>query len=474
MIETFLRTVLVSTALVAFLYFLVVNGTYSLQLWLAALELRDRRRRVDLAPFDWWHRTPDAPRLSVLAPAYNEEVTIVDAVEGMLTLEYPGLEVVVVNDGSPDRTLEVLRDAFDLAPDPHAPSDHGALAHQPIRQVYRSRLHPGLVVVDKENGGKADALNAGISVASGDLFAALDADTIVAPDALLRMARAFVERPGTVAVGGTIRPVNGDEIADGRVVRRGVPPGFFGGVQTVEYVRAFFIGRLGWNRLGGNVIISGAFGTFHRGAAIAAGGYQHGSIGEDFELVVRLRRLGYEQRTGLTTVQFLPDPVAFTEAPTTRKILSNQRRRWHRGLLDTLWAHKRTILNPRYRGLGMGGMGFFTFVEALGPIVELLGLFALVLGLVVGVIAVDFAVVFFVVAYLWGVLLSLGALMLESRATPGELNARDRARQVLAALLEPLWFRQLSLVWRLRATGRWLRRGDAGWGTMTRAGFQRR
>ena len=186
------------------------------------------------------------------------------------------------------------------------PSTTGRCESAPVRAVYRSALHPALVVVDKENGGKADALNAGMLVASGDLFVALDADTIVAPDALLRMARAFLERPGTVAVGGTIRPVNGDEVADGRVVRRGVPRGWLAAVQSVEYTRAFFIGRLGWNRLGGNVIISGAFGTFHRGAVIAVGGYQHGSIGEDFELVVRLRRNGVEQGTS-SRVQFLPD-----------------------------------------------------------------------------------------------------------------------------------------------------------------------
>lgn len=475
---TIVSYVLVSTAVLALGYFLVVNGTYTLQLALAGAELRERRHRTAHSPFDWWHRTPDVPRLSVLAPAYGEEVTIVDAVEGMLTLEYPDLEVVVINDGSKDGTLRVLQEAFELIPDPHAPStavggvlDEPELASAPIRTVYRSPLHPALIVVDKENGGKADALNAGITVASGDLFSALDADTVVAPDALLRMARAFVERPGTVAVGGTIRPVNGDVVRDGRVVGRGVPRRQLELVQTVEYVRAFFIGRLGWNRLGGNVIISGAFGTFHRHSVIAAGGYQHGSIGEDFELVVRLRRRGIENGTA-QRVQFLSDPVAFTEAPSTRTILGNQRRRWHRGMLDTLRIHRRVILNPRYRGLGLGGMGFMTTVEAAGPVVEVAGLLALAVGLSLGLIGAEFAWAFFLVAYLWGVLLSLGSLALESRATPGELRARDRARQVLAAALEPLWFRFLTLWWRLRATGTWVRGGDATCGTMTRSGFR--
>jgi len=465
-----LQTILYTTAFAALAYFLVVNGTYTLQLFLAAGELRRRRRRLDLASLTWWHGTPDTPRVSVLAPAYNESLTIVDAVEGMMTLEYPDLEVVVVNDGSPDDTLERLVAAFDLVPDPHAPTELEVLSTQPVRTVYRSRLHANLVVVDKHNGGKADALNAGIAVASGDLFVALDADTIVAPDALLRLARAFLESSRTVAVGGTIQPVNGDEVRDGRVVNKAIDRRWLSGVQSVEYVRAFFIGRLGWNRLGGNVIISGAFGAFHRASAVAVGGYRHDSIGEDFELVVRMRRHGYDTG-GPNEVQFLPDPVAFTETPVTRKVLRNQRIRWHRGLLDTLWTHRDAILRPRYRGMAFGGLGFFTAVEALGPIIEALGLIALLIGLPLGLVNHEFALLYFTLAYLWGIALSMGALALEDRATGSELRVRDRMWQVVAALSEPLWFRQMSLWWRLRGTWRWLRGGERTWGTMTRTGF---
>jgi cellulose synthase/poly-beta-1,6-N-acetylglucosamine synthase-like glycosyltransferase len=406
----------------------------------------------------------------VIAPAYNEQVTIVESVEGMLTLEYPDLEVIVVNDGSPDETLARLVGAFDLVPDPHAPTDLGHLPTKPLRTVYRSRLHANLVVVDKENGGKADALNAGIGVASGDLFIALDADTIVSPDALLRLTRAFVESPGCVAVGGTIQPVNGDEVRDGRVINKAIDRRWLGAVQSVEYVRAFFIGRLGWNRLGGNVIISGAFGAFHRATAVAVGGYRHDSIGEDFELVVRMRRHGYDHG-GPSQVRFLPDPVAYTETPVTRRVLRNQRIRWHRGLLDTLWTHRDAVFRPRYRGMAFGGLGFLTGVEALGPVVEALGLLALVVGLAFGIVDVQFALLYFALAYLWGVGLSVGALAVEDRATASELRVRDRAWQVLAALTEPVWFRQMSLWWRLRGTWQWLRRGERAWGTMTRTGF---
>ncbi|MBS3940239.1 MAG: glycosyltransferase family 2 protein [Actinobacteria bacterium] len=466
-----LQVVLTSSALLALAYFVVVNGTYSLQLVLASRELKHRRRRLDLATLSWWHRTPDAPRISVLAPAYCESVTIVDAVEGMLTLEYPDAEIVVINDGSPDDTLERMVAAFDLVPDPHAPTDLSDLPTRPVRTVYRSLMHANLVVVDKDNGGKADALNAGIAVASGDLFVALDADTIVAPDALIRLARAFLESPGNVAVGGTIQPVNGDEVRDGRVVNKAIDRRWLGAVQSVEYVRAFFIGRLGWNRLGGNVIISGAFGAFHRPTAIAVGGYRNDSIGEDFELVVRMRRHGYDTG-GPSRVQFLPDPVAYTETPVSRNVLEDQRIRWHRGLLDTLWTHRDAVFRPRYRGMAYGSLGFMTAVEVLGPIVEALGLVALAVGLPLGMINLEFALLYLALAYLWGVALSVGALAVEDRATESELRVRDRAWQLLAAFSEPLWYRQMSLWWRLRATWQWLRRGERSWGTMTRTGFR--
>ena len=257
---------------------------------------------------------------------------------------------------------------------------------------------------------------------------------------------------------------------DGRVVNKAIDRRWLSAVQSVEYVRAFFIGRLGWNRLGGNVIISGAFGAFHRATAVAVGGYRHDSIGEDFEFVVRMRRHGYDTG-GPSRVQFLPDPVAYTETPVSRKILRNQRIRWHRGLLDTLWTHRDAVFRPRYGGMAFGGLGFFTAVEALGPIVEALGLLALLVGIPLGLINVEFALLYLALAYLWGVALSVGALALEDRATESELRVRDRAWQLVAACSEPLWFRQTSLWWRLRGTWRWLRRGERQWGAMTRTGF---
>lgn len=273
-------------------YFVLVNGFQTVLLMSSALELGAYRRRA-------WGDEPRAllgsevaPRVSVLAPAFNEQDTIVESVRALLSLRYPNLEVLVVNDGSTDATLANLAAAFELTP--VHPIFRRQLETEPVVGLYRSRLHPHLVVINKENGGKADALNAGLNVSSGQLVCALDADSLVEHDALLRMVRPFLADPRVVAVGGTIRVANEADVRYGRVVRSGVPRHYLAGIQTVEYLRAFLFGRLGWNRLGGNLIISGAFGLFDRERVLAAGGYESSTVGEDLELIAKIRRLAHE------------------------------------------------------------------------------------------------------------------------------------------------------------------------------------
>src|SRR5207302_549021 len=249
-----------------------------------------------------------------------------------------------------------------------------------------------------ENGGKADALNVGLSFARGELVCAMDADTLIEADGLQRMVRPFLYATDVVATGGTIRVVNGSQVEFGRVAKTAVPTHMLAGVQVVEYLRAFLFGRLGWNRLGGNIIISGAFGLFQREAVLQAGGYLHDTVGEDMELVVRLKRLSYE-RGGPGKIAFVPDPVAWTEVPETTKVLGRQRDRWHRGLADVLWRHRRMFFNPRYGLTGLVVFPYFAIVELLAPLVELIGLIGLLIGLSIGAVDVPFAILFFLVAY---------------------------------------------------------------------------
>lgn len=456
--------VTLETAILA--YFLIVHTFYAVLLVSATLEMVRHRRRTRGESRWRLLQMPELPRISILSPAYREEATIVESVSALLTLNYPELEVVVVCDGSPDGTLDALKRAFALRR-VHA-VHRGLVPTRPIREMYRSQAIPRLIVVDKENGGKADALNAGLNVVTGDLVCAIDADTLIAPDALLRLIRAFVTEDGVLAAGGTIRLANGATVRAGRVIDLRAPTELLAGFQVIEYLRAFLFGRLGWNRLGGNLIISGAFGLFRRDAVVAAGGYRYGSVGEDMELVVRLRRQARE-RGESDLVRFIPDPVAWTEAPVSLAVLSRQRDRWHRGLADTLWRHRRLLLSRRYGALGLVVFPYFVFVELFAPVVEALGIVGLVLSLTLG-LNVSFAVWFFLVAYGYGAILTLATLVLDEMSYRKYRRLRDHFTLLGFALIENIGYRQLTVLWRLRGLVGFLRQ-RSDWGGMERRGF---
>ena len=449
-------------------YFVVVNGFYVVLLGSSAVEARGQLQKAWREPRERMLGSDVAPRVSVIAPAHDEASTIAESVRALLTLRYPRLEVVLVNDGSSDATLAVLQREFDLAP--IHPIFRREVDSKPVRGLYRSRTQPELVVVDKENGGKADALNAGLNLASGSLVCAVDADTLIEPDAMLRMVRPFLEREDVVAAGGTVRIANGSVVRAGRVVHARAPRTPLAGVQSVEYLRAFLFGRLGWNRLGGNLIVSGAFGLFRRDAMIAVGGYVHDTVGEDMELVAALRRRGIEQGTA-SRIVFVADPVAWTEVPESLRALSRQRDRWQRGLADVLWRHRAMLGRPRYGALGVVVLPYFVLVEFLGPVIEALGLVGLVVALAFGAVDVPFALLFFLVAYGFGVVLNVFTLVLEDRAARRYDGFGDRLAMLPWIFLESLGYRQLTVFWRLRGLVSFLR-GNAEWGAMPRRGFQ--
>jgi cellulose synthase/poly-beta-1,6-N-acetylglucosamine synthase-like glycosyltransferase len=459
---------LVKGQFVVLVYFLIVNGWYMLLLVSSLLEMRrhmlliaDESRHLLLS-------STLSPTISILAPAFNEESTIEASLRALLALQYPNLEVIVISDGSKDRTVQVLIERFNLVPVKTIYQQR--IKTKAVHTLYRSSTYPALVVVDKENGGKADALNVGLSFAQGELVCAMDADTLIEADGLQRMVRPFLFATDVVATGGTIRVVNGSEVKFGRVVKTRVPTNALAGMQVVEYLRAFLFGRLGWNRLGGNIIISGAFGLFRREQVLSAGGYLHDTVGEDMELVLRLKRLSYEHG-GPGTIAFVPDPVAWTEVPESLKVLGRQRDRWHRGLADVLWRHRKMLLNPRYGVTGLVVFPYYTFVELLAPLIEAVGLISLALGLAFGIVDWNFAALFYLTAYGLGTALTAFTLILEDLSFHRYETFRDRALLFWWALLENLGYRQLTVYWRLRGLWKFLR-GRKDWGVMERKGFK--
>ncbi len=431
----------------------------------AVIEMRENRSRDQ---HQLWRRvlaSPLVPRISVLVPAHNEEIWIAESVGRTLALRYPDIEVIVVNDGSTDLTMRKLYDGFGLSP--VLPAYRRQLETAHVRSIYRSKIEPSLVVIDKDNGGKADALNVALNVASGDLVCAIDADTIVTSDSLLQLVAPFLSHPDTEAVGGTIRLIDGRVPDDARDLHE-APRSFLLGTQTVEYLRSFLIGRLGWNALGGSLVISGAFGLFDRNRLIDIGGYDANSIGEDMELVVRLRRKAYDENRRARVV-FAPKPIAWTEAPSSWRTLGRQRNRWFRGLLDVLVRHKGMVLRPKYGTAGMIALPYFILVEALSPILEALGLVLVAIGLFTGSYSSE-QWGLLALAYGFGITRTVGVLMLSDLVYRTHAGFRSRLRMTWFIVMEVLVMRPATIVWRL--WGLWLYvRGDQSWGEQERRGL---
>ena len=462
-----LTAVLQGTDVVILAYFLALNSFYALLLILSVPEIWEQSRLAEDEDFQRLMQSDALPPITILVPAYNESATIEASVTAILTLEYRNFEVIVVNDGSKDDTMERLGHAFDLFEIPRTYPD--TIPSAPVRAVYRSRSRTRLMVIDKENGGKADSLNAAINASRFPLVIAVDADTLIEPDALLRLTRPFLLGRKIAAVGGTVRVANSCTVKDGRVADARVPRRFLPGIQVVEYLRAFLFGRLGWNRLGGSLVISGAFGLFRKEYLLAIGGYRLESIVEDMDLVIRLHRYLRRQKIAYE-ISFIPDPVAWTEVPESGRILGRQRERWHRGLIAAVWEYRGMLFNPRYGRVGLVAVPFFALGEMLAPLIEVLGYVVTIVGLAYGVINVSFALLFLLVAWGYGMLLSLWAVALEEASFRRYRRVGDLARLLLFATLEAFGYRQRTVWWRLKAFVTVWRRRQV-WGEMTRKGF---
>jgi len=451
------------------LFFVVVNLTYTVLLVLSLREILRYMRHNSFSDFRTLVQTELAPPISILAPAYNEEPTVVESVRSLLKLNYGEYEVVVINDGSKDRTLERLINEFQMYPSKqvYVPS----IEAKPVRGIYKSRqaAYRNLIVIDKENGGKADALNAGINVARHRYVCAIDADSILEEDALQKVVKPFLEDERVVASGGIVRIANGCEIVNGRVVSVGLSRKLLPLFQVVEYFRAFLSGRMAWQSMNGLLIISGAFGMFKKQTVIDVGGYRRDTVGEDMELIVRIHRIKRERREPYRIV-FVPDPVCWTEAPESPRILARQRNRWHRGLMDVFKFHGSMLLNEKYGVVGMAAMPYFLFIELLGPAFEFLGYVATTVMFALGRLRIEMAVLYFIVALFYGVMFSVGGVLLEEISFRRYPNPKHLALLLAMGVIENFGYRQLTAWWRVKAFYDYAR-GQRGWGKMQRTGF---
>lgn len=417
--------------------------------------------------------SPLSPKISIIAPAYNEALNIVDNAMSLLALEYPNFEVVIVNDGSKDETLQRLIDAYKL--EKTSLLTHQSVECKEILGVYKSRDEAvsHLTVVDKRNGGKSDALNAGINVCAGKLFACIDVDCVLERDALLRMIKPFLDETDqkVIATGGVIRLANDCVISDGRLIQINVPRNLIARAQVLEYMRAFLLSRVAWAKINGLLLISGALGLFDKQTVIEAGGYSHKTVGEDMELVMRMRRM-MEERRQPYAVRYISDPLCWTEGPARWDILGRQRNRWTRGLMDCLKFHRKVFFNPHYRIMGMVSYPFWFLYEWLAPIIESLGLVLTVVLWALGVINATSFWLLLAAVYNYAICLSCLAIWVDQKTYSQYRSKRDLGRLIVMAIVEPLFYHPFTVYSSIRGTIDYIR-GKKGWGSMTRQGLSK-
>ncbi len=456
---------------ILFLYYLFSNLAYLTLLILAVVSSAAHQRRLGSIRLEKMKDSPFVPPIAVLVPAHNEEQTIVESVQSLLALDYPELEIIVVNDGSKDQTLAKLEKAYRLVPTDMVYVQ--SVECKPVRGLYMSPLEPRLLVVDKEPGGsKADAINAALNVASAQFVCVVDADAILERDALLRiMAPVMTDHKKVIAAGGIVRAINGCKVDGGRLTQVKLPRKGIEILQVVEYLRAFLIGREGWAYFNMLVIISGAFGVFQRDLLRKVGGYRPSAIGEDLDLVVRMHRYLLENKQEYH-ISFIPDPVCWTEVPSDRKSLGSQRARWQKGLMDVLWKNRDMTFNPRYGRIGMFALPYQWIFEFAAPWIEIVGYSTMFLAWVLGVLNRDFFLLFLLFGYGFATMISIGSVLQEEITFRRYTDWRDALRLIAWCFLEHFPYRQLQMWWRLKGTVQYLR-GDVVWQPQHRTGFQK-
>jgi len=405
------------------------------------------------------------PWVSILVPAYNEESTVVNAAHALLQLFYPHYEVIIINDGSNDDTLEVLKNEFKLIPFPEIYGEY--LKTSQVRGIYYSTEFPKLRVIDKENAGKADALNAGINLSRGSLICSIDSDSVLSRDSLIRIVQPFLEDPTTVATGGQVRILNGCEVQGGRITKVGLPKNLLALFQVVEYLRAFLFGRIGWSPLNAVGIISGAFGLFDKETVINVGGYKKGTVGEDMELVLRIHRVMRQEKKRYR-IAHVPDPICWTEVPEDLGSLKTQRIRWQRGLAESLTMNIKLLFNPSAGTIGWLSFPFMVIFELLSPIVEAGGFIFLLLAVFFHFLSLASFLVYLFVAFGSGMLLSATGILLEEITFHVYKDFKSIFVLFGASLLETPFYRIINSFWRLIGLFQWLFGTKSGWGKIKR------
>ena len=448
-------------------YMIIIIVFYTAILLISLLQLRREYQLNREQTFEDYANELYTKPVSIIVPAYNEEAGIIQSIRSLLSINYPSYEIIVVNDGSRDNTLNKVIEYYDMKKVDKVIRKQ--VETKQIKGIYQSELLPKLYMIDKDNGGKADALNVGVNFSHFPYICSLDGDSVLEADAFLKVMKPIMEsNEEVIASGGSIRIANGCTIQNGHILKIGLSKHPLVVMQIIEYLRAFLMGRIGLSKHNLLLIISGAFGVFSKQWVVKAGGYRADTVGEDMELVVRIHRILKESNVNKKIV-YVPDPVCWTEVPESTTYLRRQRRRWHRGLFESLWNHRKLTFNPKYGSIGMISFPYFWLIEFLGPIVELLGYMYTIIAVFLGGIYLEFAILIFMLSCIYGSIFSMAAVLLEEWSLRKYPNVSDILTLFFYSITESFWYRPLTVFW--RCEGIWqLIRKEKSWGDMKRKG----
>lgn len=465
-----MKSLLLGYALFALYSVIAVYAFYLLLMLLSHKRIIRILKGARYARYRELSGSEQVPPVSILVPSYNEELTIIESVRSLMNLGYPSYEVIVINDGSKDATLQVLIDAFRLVPKTNY-STEASLEAMPIRGVYHNPRYPTLYVVDKENGGKADALNVGINVSHYPLVATIDADSLLEKDALIRLASVYMENPEeTIAIGGNVRVANGCKIENGCVTEVSLPNKLLPMFQNIEYLKSFLAGRIGWSAINGLIIVSGAFGLFRKDYLIQVDGYRDGFPGEDMNIIIKLHKHMLDH--GLPyRIAYCPDAVCWTQAPESLRILQSQRKRWSRGNIKNIFKYSSMMFVPKYRAVGMLSMPYTLIFETLGPYFRLTGYLALLGYIALNMADYKMMLLILGVSLLVEILFSCGALLIEEIAFRRYPKFKDLVKMVFYSVVMTLGYNQLNVYWKILGHLDYIRNDDS-WGVMVRTSWQ--
>ncbi len=435
-------------------YYGLFNLLYSMLLTLSLFVILRYIKRIKYFPFADYRNSPKTPPLSLIIPAFNEENTILRTIKFALAVDYSAFEVIVVNDGSEDKTLQTIIDAFHLNKIDLV--HRNFLKTKPAKGFYYNPDFPNLLLVDKERGNKADALNCGINVSRSPYFCSVDADSLLDKESLIRLITPILEsNVPVIACGGVVRVLNGVTLESTAIKEVNLPPKALPTFQIVEYLRAFLFGRVGWDVMNSLLILSGAFTLFNKAAVLEVGGFKAGNITEDMEIIVRLHKY-YLKNKKPYLIKFVSDPICWTEVPEKIRMLGRQRRRWHLGLMQTIFQHRSMIFNPRYGKIGMLVIPYYVLFEMLGPLVEVLGYIIVPLAYLLGLLNFEFLILFLVLAIFFGIFLSTVGIFLEEVTYKRYPKWSNLFRLLLFGVYENFGYRQMNSFWRTQALFQYL------------------